>query len=814
MRNDRLPIIFVLLLTVWLCQGCPAPLPQGDDDTGAPKDACTGEVCPTPDVVKGEGIVDLDEVALEDIDTPEVKACDQCKVGEIKCDGTDGYFACEDDEGCLQWSSKSTDCGEQSLCVCGDDGAECGVTEGLECECEADCEGKECGADGCGEVCAVCDEGWDCNELNFKCIPFSCSDCDSICQPGDLECNGEKVSYCINVNADEDGCVECWLFDDVPEPCPGDQICDSDVSACVCSGGVAACGDECCATEKHVCNTAGNCCMPDCEGKECGSNDCGGLCATCEEGFYCSAEDTCSDVCESDCEVEGQKKCDGIGAYTICEKICDDCAIVDGSDEKGPCHQKATLSCEENEECQAGECICIPDCEGKICGSDGCADLCGECVEDFKKCNEAGDKCDCNCDDEPMGTMCDLDTGTEYASNCLGTCAGATDLVKGDCPTCQDGCTEEDLAPMEICGFDNATYPNFCELKCLIGDKDDCINLNNCPQVEHPGACKPDCCEDEGCSADYNPLCGSDGVTYCNKCALSVCGAQVDAEISCVGECVNAVACPDCAEECSPVCALHDGEKKNYGSSCMMDCQGAEWIWDGECCLDCPGFEQWVCAAEGETYKAHINDCFQVCQAPEQVFLYEIPELPNGEVWIGLCEDCKCDISNPEPVCGDDYFTYASACALQCAADSNPDNPPVGAVPKCPGACFVDDCQCDPETTGLPVPDQIGGEGIRGVCGADGNTYGSECHAAKYGTFVVSDSWCGTCAAVCSDDAYLPVCCDGVTYPYTCIADKCNDEIDPATMCFKGKCCKEEIDCDDENADTVDTCNNGVCENV
>jgi len=411
--------------------------------------------------------------------------------------------------------------------------------------------------------------------------------------------------------------------------------------------------------------------------------------------------------------------------------------------------------------------------------------------------------------------MCDVNTETEYASLCLGTCAGAKSLEKGPCPTCQDDCTEEELAPYEICGFDMATYPNFCELKCLIGDPETCTAIGNCDQIEHPGACQPDCCEDEGCSTDYNPLCGSNGVTYCNKCALQVCGAGDGAEIACVGQCHDPVACPDCAEECEPVCGLHDGDKKNFGSACLMECQAGEFLWEGECCLHCDEFEQWVCAADGEgSYTTYINDCFQNCQAPELVSLYEVPLLPNGDVWLDLCEDCKCDISEPEPVCGDDYFTYANACALACASGSNPDNPPVGDVPICDGACFTEECPCPPETAGLPVPGQIGGDGIRGVCGADGNTYGNECHAAQYGTFIVSQSWCGNCAGLCAQDDYLPVCCSGVTYPNSCIADKCNDELDPAAVCFKGKCCLEDAGCDDENADTVDTCNNGVCENI
>ncbi len=62
--------------------------------------------------------------------------------------------------------------------------------------------------------------------------------------------------------------------------------------------------------------TAGTC-VPDCSGKQCGDDDCGGTCGTCPAGAHCSAG-----VCVSDC---------------------------------------------------------VPNCTGKECGSDGCGGSCGTC---------------------------------------------------------------------------------------------------------------------------------------------------------------------------------------------------------------------------------------------------------------------------------------------------------------------------------------------------------------------------------------------------------------------------------------------------
>jgi MYXO-CTERM domain-containing protein len=133
-------------------------------------------------------------------------------------------------------------------------------------------------------------------------------------------------------------------------------------------------------------NVAQNC-VPNCSGgKNCGLDGCGGTCGSCEEGWSCTLG-----ICEED---------------DICQPACTgkDC----GSDGCG-----GTCGfCDEGEDCQAGACLtldtdtlsedtflpeedtlapedtfgtdaCVPDCEDKTCGSDGCGGQCGACEGDF-----------------------------------------------------------------------------------------------------------------------------------------------------------------------------------------------------------------------------------------------------------------------------------------------------------------------------------------------------------------------------------------------------------------------------------------------
>ncbi|MFH1532374.1 MAG: hypothetical protein ABIK09_16745 [Pseudomonadota bacterium] len=95
-------------------------------------------------------------------------------------------------------------------------------------ECVPDCDGLQCGWDGCGGTCGECLEGASC-EAGTCCIPA-----------------------CAGKDCGPDGCG--GLCGD----CPGDGVC-----------------------------AGGSCCVPSCEGKDCGTDGCGGWCGICDQGSLC-----------------------------------------------------------------------------------------------------------------------------------------------------------------------------------------------------------------------------------------------------------------------------------------------------------------------------------------------------------------------------------------------------------------------------------------------------------------------------------------------------------------------------------------------
>ena len=98
-------------------------------------------------------------------------------------------------------------------------------------------------------------------------------------------------------------------------------------------------------------------CNASCDGKECGSDGCGGDCGDCSAGMVCKAgecvESTCTPACDG-------KNCGDDG----CGDTCGQCA--------------------DGESCVQGECQgvgCTTECDGKECGDDGCGGACGLCAE-------------------------------------------------------------------------------------------------------------------------------------------------------------------------------------------------------------------------------------------------------------------------------------------------------------------------------------------------------------------------------------------------------------------------------------------------
>ena len=155
--------------------------------------------------------------------------------------------------------------------------------------CIPQCEGKDCGPDGCGGSCGKCPDNWTCEygECKSPCQP-DCKDkecgpdgCGGTCGtcPDGLVCS-ESLGICGELS---DGCTVSAV--------PGCGGCECE--ECVCSVDPYCCEtawDELCVDECAQCGGCGctpQCTNPDGSKKECGPDGCGGVCGFCQEGQVC-----------------------------------------------------------------------------------------------------------------------------------------------------------------------------------------------------------------------------------------------------------------------------------------------------------------------------------------------------------------------------------------------------------------------------------------------------------------------------------------------------------------------------------------------
>jgi len=126
---------------------------------------------------------------------------------------------------------------------------------------------------------------------------------------------------------------------------------------------------ECTAACEGVCDDGSMCTMDD----VCVDGVCLGTPVDCGDGIDCTV-DTCDELVgcvhtPDDAFCASDNPC-VVGVCAPDTEGCIDSILEDGT----PCGGNST--------CIEGQCVCLfPDCEGKVCGDDGCGGSCGECAE-------------------------------------------------------------------------------------------------------------------------------------------------------------------------------------------------------------------------------------------------------------------------------------------------------------------------------------------------------------------------------------------------------------------------------------------------
>ena len=130
--------------------------------------------------------------------------------------------------------------------------------------------------------------------------------------------------------------------------------------------------------------------------------------------------------------------------------------------------------------CEAGACACVPDCEGKDCGPDGCEGSCGACNNSNEVCDQMG-QCVLCIVDCPEGKIC----GPDGCGGFCGECEKIPNQKPQICST-QEGCVffTCGMLPSSLSKCDGDTL-YWCTLD---DDPLDYVNEDDCKAVFGPAS--------------------------------------------------------------------------------------------------------------------------------------------------------------------------------------------------------------------------------------------------------------------------------------------------------------------------------------
>ncbi len=436
------------------------------------------------------------------------------------------------------------------------------------------CEPTDGGPEGCPEDCGascgncVCEGG-----EGFADCPVDCGYCgDGVCSycghideagqcPDDCEAGQPEPEICNGIDDDNDGETDEGASDpgggcDDEDPCTEDvcagaEGCRNQIAALPCDDGDPCTeGDTCddsgaCAGTPVLCDDEQECTTDSCDpAVGCVHEPADGL--SCDDGDSCTENDLCVDgVCA------GTSTCDDGDPCT--NDLCEAGGGCTNEPFDGPCDDGS--ACTEGDTCTDGECQGTPiecddddPCTDDECDrEDGCqhtprtgpCDDGDSCTEDDACVDGACAGAPADCDDQNPCTVdsCDAEQGCTYADD--------------DGKPCDDGdsCTEGDVCTAGQC---RGTAPDCDDNNPCTDDTCDaagaCLHVPNELGCDDGDLCtENDRCQDAECGGD--PVACDDG----NPCSDDICDPQIGCTYPHVEE-----ACDD-GSECTEDDACVDG---------------------------------------------------------------------------------------------------------------------------------------------------------------------------------------------------------------------------------------------------------------
>jgi hypothetical protein len=334
-----------------------------------------------------------------------------------------------------------------------------------------ECQGGTCRANQQND----CDDGNNCtydycNE-DTGCYHTPVPNCTTTCTPN---CAGKECG--------PDGCG--GFCGTMGGGCPAAETCSN--GQCLTS---ATCGDGLCNGTETSLTCPGDCeCIPNCAGKDCGPDGCGGSCGGCSLGFACTEAGTCvpGTACFSDADCNDSDQCTtDYCVARVCAHVaveCDDgdgCTVDTCNASSGCVHR---LDCGEGRTCQEQMCVPVtgpcqdpsgcPDIDGGQCTTKDC--VAGLCVWHAK----------------PERTPCDDGQYCTMLDNChVGLCEGSPRSCSDGDPCTRDSCEEgtRACANRRICDTQCQCQPGTaCEAGYCA---DECVSDTECYGNPTPGPC-------------------------------------------------------------------------------------------------------------------------------------------------------------------------------------------------------------------------------------------------------------------------------------------------------------------------------------